>query len=707
METEARIDVADSGDPLGPFRNEPIHIWVMPQMLREQLRLIFTTLKFTNLTVHPVNPVYVASIKELASLLLRNKGGLFFIQPPLEVYDQTSKVKMAKDWAEFFASVGPLVSRSRTELMHTLARCVPVFEDIEFIHKREKVILSLAEYGVNGVFILKKQDPLTQGMHPRKRREAMQRQVLERFRELRDYLMDFLPHRSSSLDTLMGKWEERKLVERKVEAEKWMQQASEFKEANELEKSIQCYKKAIELYPADPRAYLESGRVYMRTRKYPHALERFRQAEEVAETLPEPNKEIACVRILQVQDRLARGESPSSPEVAALMAEAVANFGKALVKAEDVDRPDAAPGASREKNINAVMRIAGEILKLDLPAVLGNEHPAVKKLSSMARDSLLMIKGKPLSELSGQQIIFMAEAALHAGDFERAEKLLYKAMEDQDARDEACKEIIYLGQYTRRHSGPREAIGIYQRLLGHSPPNRAAIYFNMAVAFSENEDAAQAGGAIARALFIDPDLPLDRNFYRNPTLTPVLRRLLQLFSPFANPAAPQGGSDEQIQALTRQESLDVLLLAKDKAKAMQLLMQTAGKTPAFFQQHAVLADTVIMNFLPPVIGVLKAANKPEMTKLAGFLEQVLQRRDNTEIATEAVGFQQSALEILRVLSSPEPHDEAASRMAMLAWRFTDYVASPAFLGHPRLVALCTRVLQSLNNVNTGKLKAIK
>ncbi len=374
-------------ETLAPFREHALHLFVRDKVLREQLSVILALLGFINLKVHNTEGGYLDNVRRLAALLVQHEG-VFLLSPPLVVYGQGGMARVKKEFTDFFDDLSLVLSKSRKESVKNISKCVPVFADIQLTQKREMIIAGMVRYGVTGCFILKPQEPL-RGLNPNFYRVRMKEQIMERVEEIRAYLAEYLPHQEGALEELMQKREELELSERKSEADAWMGKGNKAKSQGNFDQAIECFKKAIDLFPQDPEAYLESGRVYVHVKQYPKALLRFSQAEELAENIPEPNKEIAMVKVLQARDRIAKGESPTSPGIMELLAEALEHFQTALTKAENVQ-------ARRDENgalggSETVSRIASEIVKLDLKTVLGKNHPMVKRMGDLARESFKKI----------------------------------------------------------------------------------------------------------------------------------------------------------------------------------------------------------------------------------------------------------------------------------------------------------------------------
>ena len=74
-----------------------------------------------------------------------------------------------------------------------------------------------------------------------------------------------------------------------------MTEVEKLKANKQYDQAVALCKKAIELLPLEPDAYLEGGRILVKKRKYTAALRMFRDAEDVARDLPTPNQEIGAL----------------------------------------------------------------------------------------------------------------------------------------------------------------------------------------------------------------------------------------------------------------------------------------------------------------------------------------------------------------------------------------------------------------------------
>ncbi len=686
-------------NPLEPFLDKPIHVLISFNVLREQVKLSLQALGFGNVTVHPPAAGYSQSVQQLGSLLLKVRDAVFLVGPPLGTAGPDAPGG-GYELTDFFSAVRIILDKAHRDVMQTLSNCVPVMEDIQFVHKRERIVHSLVEFGVSGAFILNKLDSL-QGLSPKRKKMLYQEQLKERYVELKEYLTDYLPHMDESLEMVKEKWEERKLSERKAEAEELMRKAEDYKRTGNYDEAIALLKQAIEVFPVDPRAYMESGRVYVRMKKYPHAIKRFRQAEEVAEKMPEPNKEIGNVRVLQAKELIKSGEKPDSPKVMALLDDAVENFGKAMLKAEEVRRSDT--GEDKDKNVNAVLRIAGDILKLEMDEVLGPNHPAVERFKGMARDSMLLLDSSKVEFMSGSQLIFLGQTALDQGNFQTAEKHFMRALQQESFFKAACNEMIYMGHLARRRKGPTAAIGIYSRLLEHNPPNISAVFFNMAVALAESGDYPGAVTTLCRGLYVDPELPMNPMFYHNPKLYDAIEHLAW-FHKCLKSSIKDAEADPGL--LARGELLESLLavLADNQAKQGLPLLVRAIKTKGFFQWEFALCDPVLRQFVAAMQAYARRSRNPKLLHLLPYLQKIDAAAERVTPGKGFLPLKRELFQLMKALRTATDRQMAAAQLARLAVLHAPFFQGPDIFSLPTLRSFALELAAPLKCIDVSRLR---
>ncbi|MDH5542983.1 MAG: tetratricopeptide repeat protein, partial [Nitrospinota bacterium] len=312
-----------TADILEEHLDKKIRLFIFDKSTLSQSENFLRALKFNNVEVSPVPASYISAIQQLY-LLLKKDDDLILVNPPLTVVNGKTKIK--KDITEYFSELKRLVhQKSKSDSIELLSKCVPIFPEANMLQIREKLLLSLAEFGITGAFILKQQESLI-GLSQAAQKEKKAELMAERFNEIRTYLIDhFSTNPDDAIKNIRLKMDEKELTRKKKESQKWMSQAEEYKKTKNYEEAINCYKKAIDAYPKDPAAYMESGKTYVRIQKYSRALERFKQASEISEDLPTPNQEIGNLRITQAREMIAKGANPENPQVKELLRDAIDN----------------------------------------------------------------------------------------------------------------------------------------------------------------------------------------------------------------------------------------------------------------------------------------------------------------------------------------------------------------------------------------------
>ncbi len=687
---------------LARYSGTRFHLLIRDQGLREQVGVILALLRFEHVTVLPTTGSYLDNVRRLAGALIRDEG-IFLVNPPLALFGDDGKVKVRKELKDFFSDLSLVLAKTRRETMRYVSKCVPIFADIQLTQKRERILTSLAHYGVSGAFILKPQDSL-EGLSPSFYKIRLKEMVMERLEEVRDYLAEYLTHIDGALDDLIQKKEERALSERKAEADKWMEQGTMARSRGDWEKAIECFKRTIDLLPDNPDAYLESGRIYVHIRKYAKALFRFNQAEEVATTAPEPNKEIGNVRVLQVKERVEQGESPNSPAILALLEEAMEHFQTALRKAEKI-KPLHDDEKIQARSMEAVTRIAGEMLKLDVKSFLGKRHPMVKQLGQLAHEAFSKVSGADSEALSSQHLIFLGLAAMDERRFEEAERYLFKAAREPESFSEACDEITILGIHVRKVEGAPPAIELYKRLLSVNPPNLAAVFFNLAVAYGTEKNILESAGAIVQALYVDLSLAENRMFYNNPILNGILDLVVRLFAAINQRMNVIHVPEVMKKAIDLQERLETLILDQDDKHAFRLLRNVIQVMPEFFHREHVAASRLILRYATAKKDACLQSSKPEVVVFGKYMEDLIKQSRELKFSKRLVAYANFKAQVLRLLRQGKDEAEAANIMTKAVVCHPEYVERPEFYANPKLLVLVQEIYAKLARVDRATIAA--
>ena len=139
-------DNTPAKESLAPYKSRPFHLVIRDKLLREQVSVVLALLGFEFVTKHPVTGSYMDNVRRIAKLLAM-EDGVFLINPPLMIQRQGGKVKIRKEFSDFFSDLSLLLSKGRRNAMKSISKCVPIFPDMQLTQRREQLILSLAEYG--------------------------------------------------------------------------------------------------------------------------------------------------------------------------------------------------------------------------------------------------------------------------------------------------------------------------------------------------------------------------------------------------------------------------------------------------------------------------------------------------------------------------------------------------------------------------------
>lgn len=667
--------VANNATNVGQIRSpEPFHLLCADRALREQLRLVLTALKTPGLVVHEPNQTAWDVVLQTAKILMVGPG-LVLVGPPT-AYLGAGKAN--KSPVDFLAAVSAVIKSAGKDSFTLLARLVPVFPDIEFREKRERLLQSVAKLGSPTAFILKKLDSVSTSAAPAYKKLVMEEHLKSRFGEIKAYLDEFLPNRGKLADLVAEQASERDLAERKRQAEEWMRKAAQAKSAKDWELAVVCCKKAIECRPEDPSAYLESGRVYVRLKKYPRAVHYFTQAEELARAIPTPNAEIGTVRVLQVAERLEAGDSPNSPEVLELLAEAVENFSQSLKKA--VRMATLAPEDDPDRTA-VFSRTAADVIRIDLAGLVGKKHAAVKALRAAVQEAYASLPGVDPENHDARGLLVLGLAAADEERYNVASDMLFRAAKDPQVFEEACRELTYFGAVLRRAKGPEAAVVHYGNLLALGPPNRAAVKYNLAVALITSGRELDAVQTLVEALVEDPSLPENDMFYKNPQLHPLLLGLGGVLTGLARSPAAQP-SEGTIRVIGLEAKLTTLLADGLEKEAFSFLVRIVQAAPAFFKSESMTADKAVYAFIERKRDDCLKSSMPELAALGRALAGLCDARKLAKPSRRLIAYKKCRFEALKASRVGADHTVAAGLAAKAVHCYPEYVQTPEFAADP-------------------------
>ena len=634
METavENEVTPSKSQDPLAPYRNEEFVLLINNKELLKYIQLILKEmLKFPNVSVAEIGLTKQKAVENVAKVIM-TKDAHVLLNPPLKL-DNAQHDTDLDAWDNFLVNVKTRVEQTKGDKEKTLncmSKIATVLTAAENYQMREKYVRLFAGFRIPSVFFF-----------PRPASDKPAEQVQEISLILKDYLVELLSDKSSAIEKIKASEEEAELSEKKKEVDKLMAEGEKHKQDRNYEAAVQCFEQAIRILPQDPDAYLESGQGNTKLKNYRKALRRFGEAEEIAQDIPASNREIGNVKMIQAKELIEQGEDEDSEKVKQLLNEAKQNFKTALGKAEKLK--SLGHDDKIDRSAEAVSEITRSISEHGLSEKLGAEHGIVKELSVMVSESLEK-KGikRDSATLSTPDRITLGLVAADNKEYDEAEKMLFQSAEDKKYLKDACWGINYLGAQVRQHGEVDHAFEIYQRLLTLDPPNKGAVYFNLAVAWNKRDNYVDSASSLIQAIYVDPSLPHDEMFKQNLAMSKMLKDLVLLFGkvennegnlkPIQEEAPPPQPEKEPDPMYTPQpnERYAYLrnkfeeLLKADKKKAMKAIYYFASKEPGFFKSAEIYGSQLIMSAIKRIYSITKNSENQTTKKFTDLVAELIE-----------------------------------------------------------------------------------
>ena len=613
------IDSTNENFDFSKVADTKVCVYISNPLLRRFTLITLEQLGFTNIIDFDVTPNYFEAVKRLASIVASDSEIILCsILEKKQTADRSAELEtiFEKTQNVYLDLKGHLAARN-TDPLKLLSKTVPVIEVGDYL--RDKLVEVLFKFRVPAAFFMSKAEPVAHLKGPLKEK-VVRENFTRHYQELAKYLAQYFRDRDELVALADEKLSEQDLSERKKKYDDLLAAAQYCKETGDFDRSIAMLRQAIEIFPDDIEAYLESGRLYVRKREYGRALVRYGQAEDLFQEAPAPNKEIANVRFLQVKEKIAEGADPESQEIMEMLKEATEHCRLAHKKNQDMmDRSSHVPDA--EQTID----ISQEILKWNPAEFLGANHPAVKELYALVEETTHGLEKIPVEKLSVRQCVSLGLMALNRGDIAQAEEMFFRGLEDRVHFSEICSEINYMGMRLRNQGQIGDAIRIYKRLLQFNPHNQGAVCWNMALAYMRLNQNLNAAGCTVRALYADPFLAREPELYCtfNPQLVSVLRKIADDISS-ANAAADQNKPPSQLVKLYQvRDRLFDLIEKKDKSGALKLFLALHGKVPSFIIKAEFHADGLVPDFLKSAFTALLTNPTPGKKALADTIADYL------------------------------------------------------------------------------------
>jgi tetratricopeptide (TPR) repeat protein len=699
---------ASDNSLLGPYRQTPIRLFIADRALLKQVAASLSKLGFVMVTVAKVEPNYFQSMKQLFADLRQADGVVLVNHPRKKVEDSTGRQYEDYCFHDYYSGLASLVTNTNKEVSEVVGKCVPIFSMAQDADMRGRIITELFEFGILSAFMLSVQDL----------RASAAEQVESLAGELQGYLQDYFMQREQRTRELKEYKSAEDLKQRREEAEKIMAQVEQLKLAKDYDKAIALCRQAMEVLPTNAAAYLEGGRLLIKKKRYPPALQMFRDAEQVAMALPGPNEEIGNLRLTQVKEHLEdckhRGVPPDQGMVARLLGEAVSNYGKAMEKARTIQL--VRPQDQDAKRAEVLTGIADDILSMDLEQVVDENSPILRELGKLVKN-VLGAKGKGAQELAGRHLLSLGMGALYENDFQTAQDYFLRAAGQPEFRDQANIKLNNLGTQLRQRGRSDEAIAVYQKLLELKPAFAGVVLYNLAVAFQNksrqmtdsNPGKAEqlereAAGTVVQAIYVDPSLPLEENFYLNPVMAPPLGRLQGYFREATQGADRQSQDPSRQACLKSVEHLERLLARRQQREALQFLFELTHKLKPFFLNFDQYASRPVYQFAQSLQAVLGNHPDPKMQTFGKVLGVLVTRGQKALAEETSTGQPQLDLALQALMRA----DQAQAARAMA----TAFYQSPELTGHQGLAAnktlqnLCREIQRKLAGVDLARFPAV-
>ena len=689
---------------LTEYADTKISIFIFNPLMHRHAVMSLTALQFTQVTDNQVPRNYFQALSRLIPILSGPADLILIDLPPktkpgqkpdevVPIYDQIN---------EAYLDLKTHLSKRSGDPLKFLSKTIPIIEVGDYL--REKLVEILFKYRVPAAFFMSAPESSRGLKGPRKDERARENfQVF--FQEFSQYLSQYFRDKDQLVALASEKISERELSQRKKKYDELMAQAAKHKEQHAYDESIALLRQAIDVFPKDIEAYLESGRLYIRVKEYGRALSRFSQAEELFVDAPSPNKEIANVRLSQVKEKVEAGVDPNSPEIMELLNDAVANFEAAHQKSVEMSEKN-----PESPNLELPSAIGQEILKWNMSEILGPKHRAVKALFEVANKSTEGLENRPLEDLTTMQLISLGLASLESGDVEKAEKYYFHALEDRERFAEVCTEINYLGIRLRKTGRVNDAVRIYNRLVGYKPPNLGSVFWNMAIAHALNGDTLNAGGFAARCLYTDPYIARENEFYESLTsqLAPVMTRLirtLRIIMVQAKKITPPPGMVKLYQA---RDKMIRLIAAGQNNEALQIFLTLLQKAPKFTVKPEFHGDGQAVKFLAAAKTSLAKSSNPKHQSRAAAIDKWLHHVSTNPAPKALAQYLTLSQQALTVLEDQGDQHQAAFFLGQALMTLPEsYFGRPDFFARQTLSAMAREMAVKLKYVDVKKFPRFK
>ena len=683
---------------IGPYVGTRIVTFINDPVMRKHTAITLKHMGFTNVNEIDVPHGYFNALNKIVPIV-SGDADLVLLNFPPKPQAQGTKGELVTVYDTIddnYRDMQSLLAKRKVDPLSVLSKTIPLIEVGDYL--RDKLIEVLVKYRVPSAFfmtapmVVKKSETAA-------RKEWKTKKNIELFyMELSSYLNYYFRDRDELVTLIDDKLTEKDLTERKKQYDQFMIQSNEAKEKGDIDQAIALLRQAIDIFPQDIDAFMESGRLYVRKREYGRALIRYGQAEDLFEEAPEPNKEIGNLRLTQVKDKIKGGLAPDSKEITELLAEAVSNFKTSLGKAADLEAQHS--GGKDQIQHESVTSIATDILKWNLGPLLGPKHPALKELMGVVQESTAKLDQIPLDQLTGSQCLAMALNAWQKGELASAEMYYFQAVKDSACFVDACSEINKMGMRLRKMGRVDIAIDVYEKLLRVDPPNHASVYMNMAIAFAAKNAPLDSSGYVTRCLTIDPDLAKEPEFYSSmlPSMVPLLIRLLKVALHIIEGAKQIKPAPGLVKLMEAKERLAELIAGNQRSEAFRLFLMIHQKAPKFTTNPEFFCDGVVVRFLNGIRASL--ANNPKQQNNLKIILKWMQDIKKIKVPKNLANYQKLIRSATAALEEDNDNHQAAFLLGKaLILMPESYYDTPYFYLNKRALALVRELSYKFRYLN--------
>ena len=683
-----------------------IILFITTPILLNHMNLVLNHLGFTNITVYKVAPNYFEAINQVVPII-RGEAELIFLNLPLRP-DHQDKNKLAPSdliMEEVYTDLKNQIRATTNDPLKFLVKTVPILEIEEML--RVRLLEVLVKFRVPAAFFMSRL--LTTVHQTPARKKAQRRENLQiHSTEIISYLNQYFGEKEDLVTRLDEKNLENELNERKQKYDEYMVQAVEHKKNRSYEEAINCLRLAIEVFPEDIEAYIESGRIFTYKKEYGRALSRFTQALDFFQDSPIANTEIGNMRLIQVEEKITGGADPNSPEILKLLNDAVANFKQATDKALKITETQTSNSILSEQEI--VSSVGQVILSWDLGTLIGTRHPIILDLIEVAHRSLKTLEGIDNENLSGRQFIALGMKMLEDGDFQKAKNFYFRALEDKEYFDEACTEINYFGMKLRSMGLLKEALSVYESMLSYKPHNISSVYWNMAIVFSHLDDPVISSGYMARALYVDVHLAISPEFYNTftPKLIENLSALLNVLKHISKKSEHVIVPTSLVKLYQAKKRLMELIEAGDRAEALKLFITLNKKVQKFTCGPEFYTESAILYFLREMKEILMKKDANQTNAFLQAIEAWLTGYKQHPPSRQLIKY--SGLIRATITALGEGGDQLTAAFYLCQAIMvvpTAYFDRFDFYLHETLPALCQEVLSKMKYIDAEKIPKVQ